>query len=130
MKTIVGVTWIVLVLCFLLVTQPVIAEVLTVQAQDACRTAEMDADQETSGTLWFVAGCGLGILGVIGAYVIKPSPPASKLVGKSPEYVASYSDCYQAKAKSIQTTNAWYGFGAYVVFVVIYVAVVVAAASP
>uniref|UniRef100_A0A7C2PLG9 Uncharacterized protein n=1 Tax=candidate division WOR-3 bacterium TaxID=2052148 RepID=A0A7C2PLG9_UNCW3 len=73
---------------------------------NACRQAEFDAQRDVNGTLWLGAGCLFGLLGVGAAYIFEPSPPASRLLGKSPEYVASYTDCYKAAAKKIQTNNA------------------------
>jgi hypothetical protein len=99
------------------------------QFDEARIAGERDADQETSAALWFIAGCGVGALGVVGAYVISPNPSASKLLGKSPEYVAAYTDAYKEKAKSIQTKNAWIGCGTFTVLYIIYVVAVVSAAS-
>lgn len=113
-----------------LLALPAAAEISQQSDNDAaCRAGERDADQETSGTLWFFAGCGLGVLGVVGAYVIKPDPPTSRLIGKSQEYVSYYTDCYRAKAVSIQTKNAWYGCGTQAVLTLIYYVAVVAAVS-
>ncbi|MCX6137464.1 MAG: hypothetical protein NTV54_08230 [Ignavibacteriales bacterium] len=111
--------------------QPVVGQIAQSanDAATACKDAERDAEQHTSGTIWFVAGCGLGILGVVGAYVIKPDAPASKMIGKSQEYAAAYSDCYKEKAQSIQTKNAWYGCGTEAVLYGLYFALVVAAAT-
>jgi len=75
-------------------------------ATDACAQAQMDAQADVNETLWFFAGCLFGVLGVGAAYVIEPSPPASRLLGQPPDYVAIYTDCYKDKAKSIQTSAA------------------------
>jgi hypothetical protein len=81
------------------------------QAMDseACMQAEADAEMDVNKTMWFAGGCLIGILAVGAAYLVKPNPPASQLVGKSPEYIASYSDCYKEKASSIQTSSSMYG---------------------
>ena len=47
-----------------------------------------------------------GIIGVIGAEVYKPSPPAAQLVGKSPEYVVAYTHAYKAKTRNLQLSAA------------------------
>ena len=91
----------------LLIAGPVI--VLAQDAGDACLQAQMDAERDVTGPLWFGAGCLFGILGVGAAYLIEPSPSAMGLLGKSPEYVAAYTDCYKDKGRSIQTKNAWTG---------------------
>ena len=75
-------------------------------ATDACAQAQMDAQADVNETMWFFAGCLFGVLGVGAAYVIEPSPPASRLLGQPPDYVAIYTDCYKDKAKSIQTSAA------------------------
>lgn len=69
----------------------------------------------TNGSVWLAIGClgGIsclgGIIGIAIAYVVEPSPPATTLLGKSPEYVAAYTDAYKMTAKSIQTSKAWTG---------------------
>jgi len=92
--------------------------------------AERDAESDANKTIWFIAGCCGGIVGLIIAYAIEPSPPAVKLLGKSPEYVATYTDCYKAKRKSIQTKTAMTGCGiTTVVYLALYVVALAAAAS-
>jgi len=87
----------------------------TLFAQDAriqaCQQAEADAQALTSPALWLAAGFFGGIVGVFIAYILQPNPPASKFIGKSPEYVAVYSECYRQKARSIRTQKAWIGCG-------------------
>ncbi len=77
----------------------------------ACQQAEADAEAFTNPALWLAAGFFGGIVGVLVAYVLQPNPPASKLLGKSPEYVAYYSDCFRLKTRSIRTQKAWIGCG-------------------
>lgn len=67
------------------------------------------ASASTNGTLWLAIGCLGDIVGVAVAYVIEPQPSATMLLGKSPEYVAAYTDAYKATGKSIQTSKAWTG---------------------
>ncbi len=73
---------------------------------EAIVAAERDAQGDTSTGLWFLAGCLGGLIGVIIAYGVEPSPPATRLLGKSPEYVAFYTDAYNKKAKKLQTRSA------------------------
>lgn len=75
-------------------------------ATQACAQAQQDAQTEINKTLWLAIGFVGGILGIIAAYVIEPSPPASKLLGKSPKYVAAYTDCYKDAGKKIQANAA------------------------
>jgi hypothetical protein len=99
------------------------------EIMEAQMAAERDAKANTSGCLWFTAGCLGGVLGLIVAYVYTPSPPASMFIGKSPEYVAYYTDFYRATAKSIQTSKALTGCLVSVAAYVVYIVVVVAAAG-
>lgn len=99
------------------------------QSTNACMQAEQDATMDTNGTLWFAAGCLGGVIGLLAAYAIQPNPPASKLVGKSPSYVATYTDCYRAKAKNIQSHKALLGCGTAAAFYVVYWVLIIGAAS-
>lgn len=78
--------------------------------------AEADANKDVSKPLWFGAGFLLsGLLflpiplgyisppaGTIGTYFYRPGPPPSRLIGKSPEYIAAYTSAYKLKRGSIQ----------------------------
>lgn len=91
--------------------------------------AERDAEADVSKPLWFGAGClllgvsggcvgGLGLespladvmlpslwaAGIAGSYFYRPDPPAERLLGKSPEYVAFYTDAYKAKRGQLHAT--------------------------
>jgi hypothetical protein len=106
----------------------------TALAQEATGTAaegvvagQVDGRANTSGCLWFGAGCMFTYFGVGAAYLITPSPPATRLLGRSIEYVYAYTDAYAASARSVQTSNAWWGcilsntvgWGLYVVIVLL-----------
>ncbi len=78
-------------------------------ATDACMQAQMDAQADVNGTMWFFGGCIFGLVGLGAAYVIEPSPPTTRLLGQPPDYVAMYTDCYKEAGKSIQTSNAMKG---------------------
>ena len=88
----------------------------TGDAAQAIIDATADA-QKADTTLWTIAGIGsgllfgciLGPLTIIGAYALPPTPPAMKLIGKSPEYVVVYTDTYQSIAKKEQATSATLG---------------------
>ncbi len=75
-------------------------------ATKACTDAKLDAQRDINTTLWMGAGCLFGLLGIGAAYVIEPSPPASRLLGKPSDYVAIYTDCYKDEGRSIQTKAA------------------------
>ena len=92
-----------------------IAQQNFVQAE-AATAAEADANKDVSKLLCFSAGCVLSALfflpspygyflpptGIIGAYSYRPAPPPSRLIGKSPEYIAAYTSAYQLKRGNIQ----------------------------
>lgn len=77
-------------------------------------SAERDAETDTKRVVWVggnfvlgvVGGCLLGSVGLLGAYIYEPSPPASRLLGKSPEYIVFYTDAYKAKARDLQLKYA------------------------
>jgi len=76
---------------------------------DIVAKAEAAAEAEVNRMLWFGAGCFLNVIGIIVASSVKPSPPHSHLVGKSPEYVATFAEVYEQKAKNIQKEMAAIG---------------------
>jgi len=107
------------VLCILmalmLLALPTLAEISSSQVEDARIEAEAQATKDTSKVLWFVVGCVGGIIGIAVATLIEAKAPQAVLLGKSPDYVASYTDAYTRKCKSIRTTYGLYGCGASVV---------------
>ena len=70
---------------------------------------EQSARANTNGIMWMALGC-TGPVGLIIALVYESSPSASQLLGKSPEYVAAYTDAYRETAKHVQTNKALIGF--------------------
>ena len=101
-------------LCFLCTsvfaqTQSVAPITTTQKSSDvvyAQSDAKRDALTETNGTVWFGVGCLLGLIGWIIAACVDSNPPAVRLIGKSPEYVAYYSDAYKREAHHIKTRKA------------------------
>jgi hypothetical protein len=79
--------------------------------------------------MWFFAGfCG-GLIGVLIAYLVKPSPSTAQLIGKSPEYVRGYVEGYRDKAGSQQASHAWTGFGVLLVIDLALILIITLAAS-
>lgn len=81
-------------------------------AQDTAQAvmqARMDAQRDANGSLWFILSCLFGVIPLVIAYIIEPSPPMGMLMGKPAEYVAVYTETYTAEVKSIRTRNALYG---------------------
>ena len=69
---------------------------------EAIADAEKDAAINVNTTRWFWTGCFGGVSALTQVY--EPSPPASRLIGKSPEYTAYYTDAYKAKASELQSS--------------------------
>ena len=92
-------------------------------------TGEQAARANTNGTMWLAVGCIGGLLGLVVAYVYEPNPPATLLLGKSPEYVAAYTDAYKTTAKSVQSGKALTGCIVGTIVTAVLYAVAIAAAS-
>jgi len=75
----------------------------------AAAAGERDAIADTSSGAWFVLGCLLGGIGVLIAYVAEPTPPPSRLIGQSPEWVSVYSAAYKSAGRSAQGKSAIVG---------------------
>lgn len=73
-------------------------------------TAEQDAETYVSKFLWVVVGLFGNIIGVIIAIVYQATPPAARLLDKSEEYIAFYTDTYKTRARTIQLSYAFIGF--------------------
>ncbi len=71
-------------------------------AAEAHLTAEQDAESDAKKVRWFFIGLFGNILGILIASIYEPTPPASRLLGKSPEHAALYTDSYKAKSRRIQ----------------------------
>lgn len=83
----------------------ILAQEASLQAE-AVAAAEADAETDMNKEFWFIIGCFGSLLGLIYANYDVPAAPTSRLLGKSPEYVAFYSDAYVMKAKKLQTGYA------------------------
>jgi len=93
----------------------------------ATAEAIADAHADTNGTLWYFAGCVLTWVGILVAYVVEPTPPPARMMGKAPEYLAVYTQAYKAEARSIQGRAAIYGaLTTVAVVVVVYIIIIVA----
>jgi len=67
----------------------------------------IDGEAAADGNpIWFLAGCLLGVGGVIGAYVIEPAVPTEILLGKDNEYILGYSLGFQKKSTQLNTKHA------------------------
>lgn len=68
-----------------------------------------DAESDVNKTSWFMIGFFLNIVGVVIAKENTPAVPAGRLVGKSPEYVETYTLSYQAKLTQLRVQSTLQG---------------------
>ena len=97
-------TFIVSILIVFMISSPPIAQELT-DRDRAIVDAKRDV-QDIDALTWTLVGCFGGAFGTAFAYVTPPNVPATKILGKSPEYVAYYTDTYQADAREKRTRHA------------------------
>lgn len=103
-------------LAFLLLSMPVMAQM----GSSDCTQAKIDgkADGKSKASpAWFLAGLGCGCLGVGAAFLIKPSVPSDKIMGKSAEYIVCYEQEYKKAAAGKQ---AGYALVGWIVWILIY----------
>ncbi len=89
--------------------------VLPTFADMAARRDGETAGKANASKAWFAAGCLLDLIGVAGAYLIVPDPPAEALMGKTADYVADYTAGYKDAIRGEDTKYALYGWGTEVV---------------
>lgn len=120
---------IIVFLAAMLLVMPFQSNLMAQDVSTACADAQRQAQADISGSTWFILGCLFGVI----PYIIslqEPNPPATQLLGKSPEYIAMYTDCYRKEGKHIKSKNALTGclIGTGVT-IVLYVILLSAAAS-
>ena len=82
-------------------------------SQQAIFDANSDVQQHVSGALWFLGGAGCGVFTFAYAVLDTPQVPATRLMGKSPAYIAFYTTEYQSKAKRKRITSSCLGWGVF-----------------
>ncbi len=82
---------------------------LTINTDEIRRIAHSQAKEDTSSLLWYSAGFVLSYWGIFAAMIIDPTPPVAELIGKSPDYIAVYTDYYMRETKRLQTRAAVWG---------------------
>ena len=87
---------------------------------DAQLRAEQDAESDAKKISWFFIGFFGNIVGALIASIYEPTPPASRLLEKSPEYVAAYTDSYRAKSRSIQLRQSIIGLVIPFIFMILW----------
>ncbi len=64
------------------------------------------AGKANASGAWFAGGCLLGLVGVAGAYLIVPDPPAEELMGKSASEAADFTAGYKDGIRGADTRYA------------------------
>lgn len=80
-------------------------------ADQAIRDAERDVENDINRPMWFALGCLFPGVGLLTPYFYSHPIPQSRLLGKSPEYVAYYTDTYKRKSVSSRFGSACLGTG-------------------
>ena len=76
----------------------------------AIAEAQRDAQAHLNKPMWFAIGCFLPMgVGLLVPYFHQKTPPAAALLGKSPVYVAHYTDTYKRESQSLQFSSAAMG---------------------
>ena len=77
---------------------------------EAIADAQRDADAHLNKPMWFAIGCLLPMgVGLLVPYFHQKNPPTSALLGKSPVYVAHYTDTYKRESQTLQFQSAGMG---------------------
>ena len=66
---------------------------------NAVADAKRDVKAHINKTLWFTAGCFFPLIGPAYSQQNQKSVPSARILGKSPEYVAYYTDNYKIEMK-------------------------------
>jgi len=86
-----------MIMALVLISVPLMAQ--TTPSDGGYAAGKLDGERDGKGSaLWILGGCILSCVGVLIAYLVKPSPPAVSLVGKSSDYVLGYTQAYKSKA--------------------------------
>ena len=78
---------------------PIAMHAQMTEVQQAEADALRDVDQDVSPISWGIGGFFCGVCAVAYVYIDKPQVPASRLVGKSAEYVSFYTDTYNREVR-------------------------------
>ena len=84
-------------------------EMAQTEQQRAVLAARRDAEASVNKGVWFLAGCFGNFFGYLTASTYHRPIPTVPLLGKSPEYVAYYTDAYRAETSELQRANARIG---------------------
>ena len=90
------------------------AEAMKAHIDPIVMLAQKDARRDVGhgGDLrWFAYGAGCWMFAVIHASVNNPTVPSQRLLGKSPEYVNTYTDAYKRSIKNRRMEMSAIGWG-------------------
>ncbi|MGB9743074.1 MAG: hypothetical protein ACPL0F_07990, partial [bacterium] len=114
----------------LLIAVPVMAQQAEKEGIKEYQQGKIDGEKDAEGQiLWFGAGCLLGVVGILIAYLVPPSVPGDRLIGKSPEYVQGYTEGYQKKSREKNALWATSGCLTLTAFYLVYFLLIAASAE-
>lgn len=96
----------------LIIATPVVAQTSETSSVNEYLQGKIDGQRDgksSSEILWTLVGCLLGPVGVLVGYLVTPTVPGERLIGKSPEYVQGYTEGYQKKGR--EQNALWAGMG-------------------
>ena len=99
----------VILIVFTTMLYPIATYAQMTDVQQAEADARRDVGQDVSTISWGIGGFFCGVCAVAYVYIDKPQVPASRLVGKSAEYVSFYSDTYNREVKKKRGQAAMIG---------------------
>lgn len=88
---------------------PIAIHAQMTEVQQAEADARRDVSQDVSAISWGIGGFFCNVCAVAYVYISKPQVPASRLVGKSPEYVSFYTDTYNREVRKKRGQAAMIG---------------------
>ncbi len=108
MKKVIALSTLILMLSTTLL-YPIATHAQMTEVQQAEADARRDVSQDVSPISWGVGGFFCGVCAVAYVYIDKPQVPASRLVGKSADYVSFYTDTYNREVKKQRGQAAMIG---------------------
>jgi hypothetical protein len=86
---------------------PLLAQAQTTAGADDYLKGKTDGERDAKASaIWFFAGFCFGLLGVLVAFLVKPSPSTGAMIGKSQIYINGYIDGYKSKSAKKQGSLA------------------------
>ena len=100
---------ILVLILFTTVLYPIATYAQMTEVQQAEADARRDVGQDVSAISWGIGGFFCSVCAVAYVYIDKPQVPASRLVGKSAEYVSFYTDTYNREVRKQRGQAAMIG---------------------